>query len=253
MKVTLLGTGTSLGVPIIACQCPVCCSTDPRDKRLRSSALVEVGDYTFVIDTGPDFRTQMLRAGVQKIDGVLFTHEHFDHMAGLDDIRAFNLHSKSSIHLYAEKRVLKTIRQGLAYAFGENKYPGTPEIELNEITMEPFSINGVTIIPIRVWHHKMPVMGFRIGDFAYITDAKSIRDEELEKLKGVGVMVINGLRHTPHIAHFSLSEAKEVIEKVKPGQAIITHISHNLGMHAEESQKLPQGIVLGYDGMEINL
>ncbi len=254
MKITLLGTGTSQGVPIIGCNCSVCRSIDDKDKRLRSSVLIEEKETTIVIDAGPDFRYQMLRAGVNNLDAVILTHEHYDHVAGLDDIRAFNRIRKSSVDVYAERRVLNQIEQTLDYAFNENKYPGVPSINCNEINENgDFTIGDINITPVRVLHYKLHILGFRVGDFAYITDANFLSENSLEKLKGVKVLVINALRIKPHISHFNLSEAIEIIRKVNPDSGIITHISHQLGLHSEVSNLLPLGVELGYDKMEINI
>jgi len=252
--ITLLGTGTSQGVPMIGCECSVCKSSDRRDRRLRSSVLIETDTTTVVIDTGPDFRYQMLRAGVKKLDAVILTHEHYDHVAGLDDIRAFNKIRKGDIDVYAEKRVLTELEHNLHYAFAKDKYPGVPSIR-NIVIDESvvFSVSDIVITPIRVLHHRLPVMSFRIGDFAYITDTNSIPDKSFEMLAGVKVLVINALRIKPHISHFSLSEALDVIQKLKPERAILTHISHRLGLHKEVNDSLPKRVELGYDGMQIKL
>lgn len=253
MKITLLGTGTSLGVPVIACHCSVCQSTDERDKRMRTAALLEADGQVWAIDAGPDFRMQMLQARVKHLDGILLTHEHRDHTAGLDDVRAFNWNSKQPVQIYGEKRVLESVKREYAYAFETFKYPGVPDFSLNEITNVPIYLNGLEILPIRVFHHKLPVLGFRIGDFGYITDANRIPEEEMEKLQDLEVLVINGLRMESHLSHYSLPEALEVIRKLKPGRAIITHISHQLGLHDEVNQKLPEGVELGYDGMVLEV
>jgi phosphoribosyl 1,2-cyclic phosphate phosphodiesterase len=230
MKITLLGTGTSQGVPVIGCNCSVCTSKDKKDKRLRSSVLIENEGTTVVIDTGPDFRYQMLRAGVKNLDAVLLTHEHYDHVAGLDDIRAFNRIRKTPVDVYAEPRVIKEIEHTMRYAFAANKYPGVPSI--NNIALTPgkeISVGSLNIMPVRLMHHKLPVLGFRTGDFAYLTDVSFVPDETMKILKGLKVLVIDGLRHVPHISHFSIQEALEVIAVIKPGQGIITHMSHQIG------------------------
>jgi len=252
VKITLLGTGTSQGVPMIGCNCNVCLSNDKRDRRLRSSVLIEHLNTTIVIDTGPDFRYQMLRAGVKNLDSVLLTHEHYDHIAGLDDVRAFNKIRKGDVDVYAEKRVLTELENNLHYAFAEDKYPGVPSIRNNEIyESRTFSVGDISITPFRVLHHKLPVLGYRIGDFAYITDANYISDETFKILAGVKVLVINALRIKPHISHFNLSEALETIGEIRPDRAILTHVSHQLGLYAVVINLLPQGVELGYDQMEI--
>ncbi len=251
IQARFLGTGTSQGIPMIACTCEVCRSTDPCDQRLRVSMHIETEGKSFIIDTGPDFRQQILRAGIQRVDAVLYTHEHKDHTAGMDDIRGFNYAQKSSIPLYAQAPVIEQLKREFAYAFGEDKYPGVPEIEVHKIENQPFTIAGVTIIPILVKHYFLDVLGFRFGDFTYITDANFISDEELEKVKGSKVLVINALRKTTHISHFTLDEALEVIEKIKPEKAYITHISHMMGLHAVVEKELPAHVHLAYDGLTL--
>ena len=251
IQARFLGTGTSQGIPMIACTCEVCRSTDPCDQRLRVSMHIETEGKSFIIDTGPDFHQQILRAGIQRVDAVLYTHEHKDHTAGMDDIRGFNYAQKSSIPLYAQAPVIEQLKREFAYAFGEDKYPGVPEIEVHEIENQPFTIAGVTIIPILVKHYFLDVLGFRFGDFTYITDANFISDEELEKVKGSKVLVINALRKTTHISHFTLDEALEVIEKIKPEKAYITHISHMMGLHAVVEKELPAHVHLAYDGLTL--
>ncbi len=252
-QVRFLGTGTSQGIPMIACSCEVCRSTDPCDQRLRVSMHIETQGKSFIIDTGPDFRQQILRARIQRVDAVLYTHEHKDHTAGMDDIRGFNYVQKSSIPLYAQAPVIDQLKREFAYAFAEDKYPGVPEIEVHEITNQPFVIAGVSIIPILVKHYFLDVLGFRFGDFTYITDANFIADEELEKIKGSKVLVINALRKTTHISHFTLDEALEVIDKIKPEKAYITHISHMMGLHAEVEKELPPHVHLAYDGLTLHV
>ena len=253
MKVTFLGTGTSQGVPMIACECDVCLSTDSRDKRLRSSILIEVDDTTIVVDTGPDFRYQMLRANVKKLHAVVFTHEHKDHIAGLDDVRGFNYIMRQSMDIFATERVQNALKREFYYAFETEKYPGVPELHLHSIVNEPFKVGQIPVIPIQLMHYKMPVFGYRIHDFAYITDANSIAEEEVEKLKGVKVMVINALRKTPHISHFSLEEALEIIRKVNPERAFLTHFSHQMGKYMDLIQELPSGVEPAFDGLEIEM
>jgi len=253
VKLTFLGTGTSQGIPIIACKCPVCLSTDKKDKRLRTSALVEVDGQTIVIDSGPDFRYQMLRANVQQLDAILFTHEHKDHTAGLDDVRAFNWVNKKAIDVYAEKRVQASLKQEFAYVFAEFRYPGIPQLNLIDVENKAFQINSTCILPIRAMHLKLPVFGYRIGDMAYITDANYISAEEKEKLKGLKVLVLNALRREKHLSHFTLSEALALIEELKPEKAYLTHFSHQLGFHQEISKELPENVFMAYDGLAIDI
>jgi phosphoribosyl 1,2-cyclic phosphate phosphodiesterase len=251
VKITFLGTGTSQGVPVIACECGVCTSTDVRDKRLRTSLLLETENTTLLFDAGPDFRQQMLRENVTKLDAILLTHEHKDHIAGLDDVRAFNHKSRSPIDIYSEERVQKAIRSEYSYVFSEIRYPGVPEMQLRAISDNAFSVNGVEIFPIRAYHHCLPVYGFRVGDFAYITDANRVPDESMEKLTGVKYFVINVLRKEKHISHFCLHEALELIKEITPEKTFFTHIGHEMGFHAEVSKELPQGVFLAYDGLSV--
>lgn len=253
MKVKILGTGTSQGVPVIACNCKVCQSTDPNDNRFRTSALIEVNGVNIVIDAGPDFRQQMLREKVKDIDAILITHEHRDHIAGLDDIRAFNFMNQKPVEIYAEKRVQKVIKSEFFYSFEEKKYPGVPQINLHTIGLESFKVKGVDVIPIQVFHYKLPVLGFRIGDFSYITDANYIPEKEKEKLIGTKYLVINALRKRKHISHYSLSEAVELIQQFSPKRAYITHISHQMGLHHDINEELPRGISLAYDGLHFEV
>ena len=253
MKITFLGTGTSPGVPIIACDCAVCLSTNEKDKRLRSSILIEEKGKTFVIDTGPDFRQQMLREKVLNLDGVLFTHEHKDHIAGFDDIRPFNFIHQKKMDVYASERVQEAIRREFAYIFSDFKYPGIPEINLFLLENKPTLIHDVLFTPIQVMHHKMPVFGFRINDFTYITDANYISDEEKEKIKGSKVLVLNALRREEHLSHFTLQQAIDLVEELKPEKAYFTHISHQLGLHDEVQLELPKNIELAYDGLKLEL
>ena len=253
LKVTFLGTGTSQGIPVIGSNHPVCQSTDSKDKRLRVSVLVEWEDYTFVVDCGPDFRQQMLTNNVTKIDGILFTHEHSDHVAGLDDIRPF-FFNQGDIPIYAHKRVLDTLKQRFDYIFvTENKYPGAPSVKEIEIENKPFGIAGLTVMPINAYHNRVQVFGFRFKDFAYLTDIKTVEENEAEKLKGVKVLVVNALRIKPHHSHFNLEEALHFIEKIKPERAYLTHISQYLGFHEEVQQKLPENVFLAYDNLQINI
>ncbi len=253
MKVTFLGTGTSQGVPVIGCRCEVCRSLDFRDKRLRTSVLVETGNTTIVIDTGPDFRQQMLRLSVRKLDAVLLTHSHKDHIAGLDDVRAFNFLQNRDMPVYGTAPTLARITEEFYYAFSQNPYPGVPR--LTKITFDdtPFEIEGTPVVPIRVMHHRMPVAGFRIGDFTYITDANLIPEEEREKIDGTRVLVINALQRDSHISHFTLSQALEVIGELKVPQAYLTHISHKLGLHAQVQKELPDHVSPAFDGLELSI
>ena len=251
IKVTLLGTGTSQGVPLVACDCEVCLSGDPKDKRLRTSIMLEAGDKVFVIDSGPDFRQQMLREKVKQLDGVIFTHEHKDHIAGLDDVKAFNFILKKEIDVYASPNVLVALKREYHYIFNNSNYPGIPRINVKHIENKPFSASGVRFIPIEVMHYKLPVLGFRIGDFTYITDASHISEAEKAKIIGSKVLVLNALRKEKHISHFNLEEAITLIKELNPEKAYIVHISHQLGLHSEVSKLLPSNIELAYDGLKI--
>lgn len=251
MKITFLGTGTSQGVPVIACDCNVCLSADPLDKRLRTSVLLETDENTLIIDAGPDFRQQMLREHITKLDAILLTHEHKDHIAGLDDVRAFNYKSQDAIDIYSEERVQKVIKKEFSYVFSEYQYPGIPKMRLNPIPEHNFNIKNIPIIPVRVFHYRLPVYGFRIGNFAYITDANYIPEESKELLYGVKYLVINALRKEKHISHFSLREAIDFIREISPKKAFITHISHQMGLHVEVSKELPPEIMLAYDGLSL--
>lgn len=251
VKITFLGTGTSQGVPIIACECEVCTSGDKRDNRLRSSILVETETTRFIIDAGPDFRQQLLREKVKRLDAVVFTHEHKDHIAGLDEVKAFNFINKMVMPVYATKRVQQALHREFAYIFSEEKYPGIPEINVIDFDNEPFYIGNVLLQPINVLHYKLPVKGFRINDFAYITDANFISTEEKAKLKNLNVLVLNALRREPHISHFTFEEAIELVKELKPRKAYLTHISHQLGTHAEVSKELPDNIELAVDGLQL--
>ncbi len=253
MKITFLGTGTSQGVPLIACKCKVCSSTNVKDKRLRSAIMVQTELCTIVIDTGPDFRQQMLREQVEQLDAVVFTHEHKDHIAGLDDVRAFNFIQGRHMDVYATNRVQAAIKREFAYIFSEDKYPGIPLINLHEIDSAPFQIKDIKLIPIEVMHYRMPVLGFRIADFTYITDAKSISEKEKEKIKGSKVLVLNALRREEHISHFTFQEAIDLAKELDVEQAYFTHISHQLGLHDSVSEELPANIFLAYDGLKLNL
>lgn len=252
-ELTFLGTGTSQGVPIIGCSCKVCTSADPHDKRLRSSVLVEQNGVRIVIDTGPDFRYQMLREHITGIDAILYTHEHMDHVGGMDDVRAFNYVMQKPIDIYCEPRVERTLRRIFDYAFMEHKYPGVPEVVLHPILSdaEAFDVRGVRVVPVRGRHFKLPVLGYRIGNICYLTDMNEIGDSEIAKFEGVDILVINALRREKHISHFTLDEALAVIGKAKPKRAYLTHISHQLGLYEELSRELPEGVFLAYDGLKI--
>ena len=251
MKVTFLGTGTSQGVPVIGCTCEVCSSVDYRDKRLRSSILIETDAFQVVVDTGPDFRQQMLRERVRRLDAVLFTHAHKDHTAGMDDIRSFNFLQRKDMPIYGEIDVLEQLKSEFAYIFMAKKYPGIPQVALNTITTAPFSIQDQEIIPIRVMHHKLPVLGFRVGDFTYITDANYISEEEKAKVKGSKVVVLNALQKTEHISHFTLDQALELMQELNPEKGYLTHISHRLGLHRDVSNELPDNVELAWDGLQV--
>lgn len=251
IKVTVLGSGTSQGVPLIACNCLVCNSNNDKDKRLRSSIKIEVENKTFVIDSGPDFRQQMLRSNTKQLNALIFTHEHKDHIAGMDDIRAFNYVNKSAIDVYATNRVEDALKREYAYIFSDEKYPGIPEINLINIENKPFIVQDIEVIPIQAYHYKLPVLGFRFGDFTYITDANFINDDEKEKIKGSKVLIVNALRREQHISHFTLEEAIALGQELQVPQIYFTHISHQLGLHNEVEKELPPGFHLAYDGLEI--
>lgn len=248
-SITFLGTGTSQGIPMIGCTCPVCCSADPRDRRLRTSAYIEYEGLRLIVDAGPDFRQQVLRAGIRHPDAILLTHQHKDHTGGLDDIRAFNYLYREPFPVYAETRVQDSLRQEYAYAFSDPPYPGVPQFALRTIDERPFRIRECEIVPVRAWHCSLPVLGFRFGSLGYLTDANRIGPGELEKFRGVKVFVINTVRRGRHISHFSLEEALEVIRRVGAPQNFLTHLSHQLGPHAELEQVLPPGTAPAYDGL----
>jgi len=253
VHITFLGTGTSQGVPMIACNCVVCTSDDPHDKRLRSSILIEENGKNVVIDSGPDFRYQMLRAEVKHLEAVVFTHEHKDHIAGLDDIRAFNYFQNSAIDVYADPRVQTALKREFSYIFSDYQYPGIPQINLKTIGIEPFTAAGIPFIPIEVMHYKLPVLGFRIHDFTYITDAKTVSEKETEKIKGSKVLVLNGLQKEKHISHFTFAEAITFAEKIGAEITYFTHISHRLGKYEDVSAELPKNIRLAYDGLQLEM
>ena len=253
MKVTFLGTGTSQGIPIIGSNHPVCLSTNAKDKRLRVSVLLEWDDFTILIDCGPDFRQQLLRTNCTRIDAVLLTHEHSDHTAGIDDLRPFYFR-QGNLPVYGHKRVLDALKRRYEYIFkSENKYPGVLTLDTHTIQNTPFFVRDKEVIPIEVFHHKLPVFGFRIGDFAYITDAKTVPESEIEKLKNLDVLVVNALRIEPHLSHFNLDEALAFIKRIRPKKSYLTHISHHMGFHNEVQKKLPKSVFLAYDQLEIFL
>lgn len=248
-RLTFLGTGTSQGVPMIGCGCEVCRSTDPRDKRLRASVLVEHEGLKILVDAGPDFRYQMLRAGVTSLDAILLTHNHKDHTGGLDDIRAFNYHEKKATQIYCEQYVEDSLKKEYSYAFEEIKYPGAPDWNVHIIDEKPFSINGVEIVPIRGRHFKLPVLGYRFGNIAYCTDMNHIREEEFAKLQGLDHFIINCVRRGRHISHYSLEQAIEVAQKTGAGHSWLTHLSHQIPCYEELIRELPEGILPAYDGL----
>lgn len=254
MKITFLGSGTSQGIPVIACDCHVCKSTDLRDDRMRASLLISAEDQNFVIDTGPDFRRQMLKHEVKSLRAVLFTHEHKDHVAGMDDIRAFNFRENRPMAIFCTDRVEEALRREFHYVFAEEKYPGIPKVDIHRIDKDPFYLpEGPFVTPIEVMHYKMPVLGFRIADFTYITDAKMIAEVEKEKVKGTKILVINALHRSPHISHFNLEEALDFIEQIQPEQAYLTHISHLFGTHEEIQAELPPNVFVAYDGLTLTI
>jgi phosphoribosyl 1,2-cyclic phosphate phosphodiesterase len=246
-----LGTGTSQGVPLIACECEVCRSTNPQDKRLRSSILVESSKTRIAIDSGPDFRQQLLREKVKRLDAVVFTHEHKDHIAGLDEVRAFNFITKMKMPVYATTRVQTALKREFAYIFSDEKYPGIPEIVLHELDNDIQNIGDLIVEPINVLHYKLPVKAFKIGSFAYVTDANFIPAEEKEKLRNLDVLVLNALRKETHISHFTFKEAIELVKELNPKKAYFTHISHQLGLHREVNKELPANIELAFDGLQL--
>ena len=253
IKVTFLGSGTSQGVPVVACSCAVCRSTNIKDNRLRSSVLIETNDQVLLIDAGPDFRYQMLRSGASRLDAILITHAHRDHIAGLDDVRSFNFIYRKPMDIYVSEKDQSEIRLEFSYAFGEADYPGLPKYNLHTITDEPFNINGTTITPLRVLHRSMEVYGFRIGDFAYITDTNYIPGSTLAQLDGVKYMVVSAIRKEPHVSHYNLEQAVNVLKFINPEIGYITHLSHLMGFHDEVEKELPPEIRLAYDGLELIL
>jgi phosphoribosyl 1,2-cyclic phosphate phosphodiesterase len=252
-NVTFLGTGTSQGIPLIGCECSVCSSKDKCDKRLRSSILIEINGKNYSVDAGPDFRYQMLRENVKQLEGILFTHEHKDHVAGLDDVRPFNYLNNRDMDIYCDDLVERALKRDFFYAFSEVKYPGVPRLNLIHIDKDtPFFLQDeVKVTPIEVLHYNLPVLGFRIENFTYITDCKTISEEELEKIKGTEIFVINALREEEHISHLNLQEALEFIERIQPKQAYLTHISHHLGKNEDLVKKLPSNVLPAYDGLKL--
>lgn len=254
MKITFLGTGTSQGVPMIACPCAVCHSTSAKDKRLRSSVWIQEKDTSLVIDSGPDFRFQMLRAGVKRLDALVFTHGHKDHTAGMDDIRAFNYWQQEAIDIYASLETQEILKREFQYVFNGVQYPGIPQLNLHEVKNNEFiKVKNLTLQPIRTLHYRLEVFGFRMGNFTYITDANHIDDQEIEKIKGTEVLVLNALRFEKHISHFSVPEAIVLSKRIGAKTTYLTHISHQLGLHSEVEAQLPEGVHLAYDGLEIEL
>lgn len=252
MKVTFLGTGTSQGVPVIACQCDICKSNDEKDKRLRSSILISENNTNIVIDSGPDFRQQMLRENVKTLEAILFTHEHKDHVAGLDDVRSYNYLQQKPMDIFAEERVQNALKREYAYVFASFKYPGIPELKMHTIyPNEAFNINGVKILPLRVMHYKLPILGFRINDLVYITDANYIDEQVIRSIKGVRLLIINALRVKKHLSHYNLDEALKVIEEVEPEMAYLTHISHKFDKHQVVEKLLPSNVNMAFDGLGI--
>jgi phosphoribosyl 1,2-cyclic phosphate phosphodiesterase len=253
IKLTFLGTGTSQGVPVVACQCPVCQSENPKDTRLRASVMIETESQCLVIDAGPDFRQQMLTHRVRHLNGILLTHEHVDHIFGLDDIRAFNWVQKQATDIYAEERVQIAIKRIFDYVFASFRYPGIPQMHLHLIENKPFLINDLEVVPIRGFHYKLPVFGFRFGTMAYVTDVNRLEDNEIEKLRGLDVLVLNALRKEDHISHYSLNQALELIAEIKPAKAYLTHISHQMGCYDEVQIELPENVFLAYDGLVVEV
>lgn len=249
MKLIFLGTGTSQGIPIITCKCEVCTSTDARDLRLRTSALIEVDGKNIVIDAGPDFRQQMLKNNIERVDAILLTHEHKDHIAGLDDVRPYNYSSKKAMDIFCEHRVHEALKREYAYVFSENKYPGIPEFNIVEISEHAFLFHSISVLPVRVMHMNLPVFGFRICDLTYITDASFIDDENMDKIKGTQVLVLNTLRREAHYSHFNLEQTLEIIKIIKPKIAFLTHVGHHMGLYDEVIKELPSNVFLAYDGL----
>lgn len=252
MKVTFLGSGTSHGVPVVGCSCRVCTSPDPRDRRLRTSVHLAIGEKSIVIDTGPDFRQQMLTHRITHLDAVVYTHEHKDHTGGLDDVRGFNLFQPDPIPLYARAPVLVRLRQEYGYIFGDD-YPSTPQVTVREIDTQPFAVAGVPFVPIEVQHYQTSVLGFRLGDFTYVTDAKVIEEAEKEKMRGTRTLVLNAIHYEQNVAHFTIDEALTLVEEIRPNQTYFVHMSHQVGRHREVNKSLPDQVSLAYDGLVIDV
>ena len=253
MKITFLGTGTSQGIPVIACRCNVCASENTKDKRLRSSILIETDGNTIVIDTGPDFRQQMLREDVRSLDAVLFTHAHKDHVAGLDDVRSFNFISKKPMDVFCSSQVLESLKKEFSYIFSGVEYPGIPKVNINIIDDSMFYINQTKIIPIKALHYKLPVLGFRIKDFVYLTDLSTISEKEKKKMYNADLIVLDSLRKEPHISHLCLEESLELLKELKPRKAYLIHISHLMGLNDAVNKELPENVQLSFDGLKIDL
>ncbi len=253
MKITVLGSGTSQGVPVIGCNCEVCRSLDFRDKRLRVSIHIAIDDKSFIIDSGPDFRQQVLRERINSLDALIFTHEHKDHTAGMDDIRSFNFLQKRDMPIYARDTVINQLKREFAYVFEENKYPGIPKVKVQTIENVPFLVEGIEFIPIEVMHYILPVFGFRVNDFSYVTDAKTISQTEKEKIRGSKVLILDALQKEDHLSHLTLSEALTLIEELEVETTYLTHISHRMGLHHKVNAELPDNVKLAYDGLQIEL
>lgn len=252
MTVTFLGTGSSQGVPVIGCHCPVCMAIDKKNQRLRCSIWVQAGNTSVVIDAGPDFRYQMLRARVEQLDAIIFTHSHKDHIAGLDDVRAYNYHQNKPMDIWATQETQAALRREFAYVFENASYPGIPQVQLHEINNHGFRIGDLEILPVFVKHYKMEVLGFRFGAFTYVTDANYIAPEERDKMRGSNTIVLNALRNEPHISHFTLPEAIDVAQDIAAPNTYFTHISHQLGLHETVNKTLPSGMCLAYDGLTLH-
>ncbi|MDO9154679.1 MAG: MBL fold metallo-hydrolase [Paludibacter sp.] len=248
MRIFFLGTGTSTGIPQIGCNCSTCLSTDPKDKRLRASVIVEIDDNKILIDSGPDLRQQLLKHGVKNLSNVLLTHEHYDHVGGLDDIRPLGV-----VTVFAEKKVINTIRRNMSYCFSENKYPGVPLIHLREIKLEPFKIENITIQPVRIMHARLPILGFRIAKMAYLTDVKTIEESAIDQLQGLDILILNALRHKAHISHINLKEAVALAMKINARKTYFIHLSHDMGKHEITQTTLPENMFIAYDDLVLNL
>lgn len=253
MKLTLLGTGTSQGVPIVGCTCDVCLSEDPHDHRLRTSAFLEIGNTNILIDAGPDLRQQLLRSQITQVDAILVTHEHKDHIGGLDDIRPINFLMHKTMEIYGMARAMNVIAKDYDYAFKTFKYPGVPDLHLNPVKDSPFFVEGVEVIPIHIKHLHLPILGFRIAGFAYITDASFIAERELDKLKNLDLLVLNALRIEPHYSHFNLEQALQIIRKINPKMSLLTHIGHGMGLYRNVEKTVPENVIIGYDGMVVEI